>query len=125
MAGLKELKCVGSTALLSALAYTSRCARSLGKNDLGPEGAVALAPALEKMVGLKELKCVSSTALLSAFAHTCPRCARSLEKNYLGPDGARALAPALEKMVGLKELSCVTPFRISPKPFASQPVNLF
>ena len=32
-----------------------RRARSLYENRLGPDGARALAPALEKMVGLKEL----------------------------------------------------------------------
>ena len=37
-----------------------RRARSLGSNKLGPDGARALAPALEKMVGLKELKCVTN-----------------------------------------------------------------
>ena len=56
MVGLKELECVGSTALLLALAHSfPRCARSIEENDLGPEGALALAPALEKMVELKSL----------------------------------------------------------------------
>ena len=59
--GLKQLKCVGSTAFVSALAHTfPRSARSLRYNQLGPDGAMALAPAFEKMVGLKELKCVDA-----------------------------------------------------------------
>ena len=56
MVGLKELKYVGSTALLLALAHTfPRCVCSLNDNEIGQDGARALAPVLEKMVGLKEL----------------------------------------------------------------------
>ena len=39
-----------------------RRARSLLDNELGPDGARALAPALEKMVGLKKLMCVANPA---------------------------------------------------------------
>ena len=81
-----------------------RHTRSLQHNDLGVDGARALAPALEKMVGLKTLQCAANAARPPTPRSNLPRHARSLYGNGLGPDGACALAPALEKMVGLKEL---------------------
>ena len=47
-------------------------ARRLNDNRLGPDGARALAPALEKMVGLKELKCVPNAVLQPSLAQTSP-----------------------------------------------------
>ena len=44
----------------------------LAGNDLDPEGACALAPALEKMVRLKELKCAANAAHQPTPAHTSP-----------------------------------------------------
>ena len=55
----------------------------MGSNNLGLDGAKALAPVLAKMKGLKVLR---------------------LSENKIGPDGAKALAPALAKMTGLKTL---------------------
>jgi hypothetical protein len=49
-----------------------RCTRSLYGNGLGPEGARALAPALEKMVGLEKLMCAANAARRPTPAQTSP-----------------------------------------------------
>ena len=49
-----------------------RCARSLEGNEFEPDGARALAPALEKMVGLKELMCAPNAARQPIPAQTSP-----------------------------------------------------
>ena len=49
-----------------------RRTRSLSWNYLGPDGARALAPALEKMVGLRTLRCVASAAQQPTPAQTLP-----------------------------------------------------
>ena len=98
-----------------------RRARSLEDNNLGPDGARALAPALEKMVGLKELTCAANAPWQPALAQAIHRRARSLSSNELGPDGARALVPVLEKMVGLKELKCAGNAARQPTPAQTSP----
>ena len=50
----------------------TRRACSLHDNGLGPDGARALAPALEKMVGLKKLKCATNAARQPIPAQTSP-----------------------------------------------------
>ena len=50
----------------------TRCARSLQDNGIGPGGARALAPALEKLAGLRTLKCATNAAQQPALALTDP-----------------------------------------------------
>ena len=76
-----------------------RRARRLGHNGLGPDGARALAPSLEKMVGLKWLECAASAARQPTPARTCPAFSnpprRSIqERNQLG-DGLAAIEAAV------------------------------
>ena len=49
-----------------------RRARSLDNNGLGPDGARALAPALEKMVGLEKLRRGADAARHPILAQTSP-----------------------------------------------------
>jgi hypothetical protein len=58
-------------------------------NDLGPEGAASLAPALEKMPQLTSLHLGETSMVIF---------------NRIGPEGAASLAPALEKMTQLTSL---------------------
>ena len=76
-----------------------RRARSLGRNGLGPDGARALAPALEKMVGLKKLKCVANLARQPTLAQPLPTSSDPLHRsikyeNELG-DGLAAIQAAV------------------------------
>jgi hypothetical protein len=62
-------------------------------NEIGPEGAASLAPALEKMTQLTSLY-LGRTAM--DYAQD--------EGNNIGPEGAASLAPALERMPQLTSL---------------------
>ena len=64
-----------------------RRARSLDNNGLGPDGARALAPALEKMVGLKELKCVANAARQPMLAQSSPTALAVSRATTLGRTG--------------------------------------
>ena len=80
--------------------YLPGRARSLFANNLGPDGARALAPALEKMADLEKLKCVANAAQQPSPAQTSPassdppRC--SIEYNDIG-DGLAAIEAAVSE----------------------------
>jgi hypothetical protein len=92
--------------------------RSLGGNDLGPEGGMALAEALKSNTTLTELRSAALPSNPPAHAlrphsmdarctgplHVFLRRLRSLGGNKLGPEGGMALAEALKSNTTLKWL---------------------
>ena len=75
-----------------------RRARSLHSNNLGPAGARALAPALEKMVGLKKLKCAANAARQPTPAQISPASDpphRSIDSYELDDDSRAAIQAAV------------------------------
>ena len=86
-------------------------ARSLGDNNIGDQGASALASIL-KETQINNLRCAPPPvcdACVSMPLDTLQHppllpCARSLRNNRLGPDGAAALAEGLKGNTTLQEL---------------------
>jgi hypothetical protein len=88
-------------------------------NELGPEGAASLAPALEKMPQLTslDLQCArirfgarrrglgGSCLLVRAVGCALEGRAAMDADNRIGREGAASLAPALEKMTQLTSLN--------------------
>ena len=83
------------------MAWANGCL-SLQGNDLGAEGMMLLAPALEKLSGLKNLGCGELVGGVQRCADRSA--ARSLGRNSLGAHGTSGLALVLEKLPSLEEL---------------------
>ena len=80
-------------------------ARSIGGNNIGDEGATALATIL-KDTRITGLKCAAPECSLSCQRLLTRLCshARSLFPNKLGPDGAAALVEGLKGNTALHSL---------------------
>ncbi len=118
-------------ATICSVCAEGRAAMDAG-NEIGPEGAASLAPALKKMTQLTSLdlgcarilfrrglgtsdgRCcgavvgvrICGSAMLATVFEVCAEGRAAMDAgNRMGPEGAASLAPALEEMTQLSSLN--------------------